>query len=164
MEYPYLDTEKREFHASETIIFTLVPIPIMNLMVIRNTKTGKPMPPETEMVYAGGKTRIEKNPFDPEYLKALNEWELEKKFAFTRYIISFGIKENPPEDVVNSYKEISEDLSATEIKYMWVCSLVDTDVFFGMLVEAILGQNTVTEKGLEEVAETFPSDGKQSAD
>lgn len=163
MEYPYIDFENRIYHVDDKQTLTLQTIPVMGLMLLRSTQTGKPTPPSIETKYGDkGTTVIEKNYYDPGYLKAVDDWEQDKQLNITKYLLWFGVKETVPEDVEQLYKDVLPDLNKGEVKYMWICSIIPIEKF-NDLTQAILGQNTVTEKGLEQVAESFPNNGESQA-
>jgi hypothetical protein len=154
-----VDYERRVFITRDGLELTLMPVSKLILERINANQEGKPQVPKIEVLIAGKHKRLEDNPNDPEYLRELNLWTREQQMKHMRYAFWAGIKENPPEEFVGPHREFFPNATDSEMKYLWVASLLGQDGDdIGILVEAILGQNIVTEQGLEKAMDSFPGE------
>ncbi len=155
-----LNAEKRQVTLNNGVVLTLRPLMPLVLERFRTNTRGRPVPPKQTVTYADGSTSTEDNPNDPEYLKAMAEWELERGMRVTNYILVEGIVENPSEEFMEQYREYFPDATAKELKYLWIASLLPDQDELTDLITAIVGQTMPTREGLEEAANTFQGDGK----
>lgn len=154
-----IDYQRRVFISRDGIELTLMPVSKLILERINAQQDGKPQIPKVEVLIAGKHKRMESNPDDPTYIAELALWNRERQMRHMRYTFWAGIKENPPDRFIEEYREFFPDATDAEFKYLWVASLLGEDGDdMGILVEAILGQNIVTEKGLEQAMDSFPSE------
>ncbi len=154
-----IDYERRVFITRDGLELTFRPVSKLILERINALQNDKPQVPKVEVLLAGKHKRLEDNPNDPEYIRALNLWTREQQMKHMRYTFWAGIEENPPDEFVRQHREFFPDATDAEMKYLWVASLLGEDGDdIGMLVEGILGQNIVTEKGLEKAMDSFPGE------
>lgn len=127
---------------------------ISALMLERLSNDGKPKIPMVEVTLMGKHKQLEANPDDPKYKALLEEWETESRSKAVRYVYVMGVKGDASEDFIAEQREFFPNATASDWKYLWVCSLVpdeDIDVF----IEAVIGQMLPTTKGMEDAAGKF---------
>jgi len=140
-------------------VLELRPISSMVVHYLNTSTKGKPEAPLQDVPTRKGKKRKEPNPDDPDYQKALTEWGTDKSFRMMKYLICKGISSDPPEDEEEALRAFFPDESADELRYIWVFEkLGDDEKASGALIDAILGQTTVTEEGLAEAEAIFPTE------
>jgi hypothetical protein len=123
--------------------------PVNKLLLERITNEGKPRIPRKEVLLLGKHREIQANANDPDYLALLAEWDAERNIKIARYLIGVGVKGQPPQEFIDEQRQIIPDATDADMKYFWVGSLLPDDDF-NALIDAIIGQNTTTAKGLEE--------------
>lgn len=153
-------------YENRTITFedgTTVKLRKLSTLVIerlRADERGKPKPPIQEVTYANNVTAQEENPNDPEYLEKVDSWRANRAFLLMRYVISEGIDGTPPESFLTNYREnYFPEATDTELKYLWIATLIPDQEEMTNLMRVIMGQTVPTPEGLAEAADTFPSDG-----
>lgn len=147
----FVDAEKGEFVTSRGNRVALSGKQITSLMLERIINEGKPKIPMAEVLILGKHKQMEARPNDPGYLALLEEWKADQNIRAMRYTFVVGTKGKPPDDFVEEQRQFFEDATDTEIKYLWVTSLIP-DIDIDKFSEAILGQTLTTTKGLEEAA------------
>ena len=157
---PKIDFERRTFTTRNGTELQLRPISSLILERLSSDKSGKPKVPRVEVTIGGSHTRLEDNPNDPEYVRALAEWNKESSMRLVKYVFVHGVANSPPDAFVEEHVEYFPDASERDIKYLWIGSLVDEyaeDI--KLLVQTITGQTSITEEGLEQAIASFPRDG-----
>ncbi len=151
-----LDTARRVWATSDGVEFALNPIRALIVERIVNDTSGKPEVPMIEVTIGGKAKRVEPNPNDEGYKAALAEWEKSKSFKLTFYLFTAGIQGSPPKGFVDEYLVYFPEADTLKLKYLWVVSQIpDGEIESAM--EAIMGQSTITQGGLKEAADNFPS-------
>lgn len=154
----HIDVQRRVFITSNGNQIQLSDKVINALTVQYIQSQGKPEIPNIEVTLLGKHKQIEPFPQHEGYQARLREWQEQSNLAMMRYLFTLGVKGEPPEDFVETQREFFPDATKTEMKYLWVTSLVPDDDL-SLFTEAIMGQNEPTEKGLEESAKSFRSKG-----
>lgn len=150
----HLDTARGMFVTSEGEELKLRPVRALMVERIVNGTAGKPKVPQVEVLIAGKHRRMEDNPADETYQAALAEWKQKKNETLMTYLLTAGISGTPPEVFVEESSLLFPDANDLEMKYLWVISRVpDNDI--EALMEAIMGQTALTQKGLEDAAANF---------
>lgn len=155
---PRVDPVRGVFLASNGNVIPLSGKEINYLILQQIQNQGKPAIPKREVTIGGKYKQVEENPQDPAYLKALEDWHSETGIRAGRYLFTVGVKGQPDAAFWEEYADFFPDATTSEKKYLWVCSLVPNDDL-PRLIEAIMGQTMPTEKGLEQSAESFRSEG-----
>lgn len=159
----FLDVARGVFVTSEGKELELRPVRAMIYERIVNSKVGEPQIPMVEVTIAGKHKRLEPNPADPDYLKAMSDWAQEKAFGLAFYLFTAGIKGQPDKAFVDEYRVYFPQANDVEMKYYWVVAQVpDGDI--EALMEAVTGQTIPTQAGLELAAETFQGESERPAD
>ncbi|MEO8608913.1 MAG: hypothetical protein ABI690_13560 [Chloroflexota bacterium] len=126
---------------------------ITALMLERVANQGKPRIPEVEVIVLG-KKRSQPNANHEGYLAQLKEWEAESRLRSLQFIYNVGVKGQPPQDFIDTYSDYFPGSTDTEMKYLWVSSLIpDDDV--EAFTEAVMAYTAPTTKGMEEAADSF---------
>lgn len=160
---PRIDYGRRVFITRSGVELQLQRVSPVILERIHGDRSGKPKVPRVEVKMAGGHTRVEDNPNDPDYAQALKEWNQDHNSRIVKYVFVHGIANETPVEFVQEHAEFFPDATASDMKYLWIGSLVDeesTDI--QKLIEAITGQNAITEEGLEQATASFPGDGERN--
>lgn len=161
---PYVDPETRKFYCSNGNVVSLSNRQVNPMIVMQLTSRGKPEVPKVEVLLLGKHKQVQENPNDPAYKAAVKAWEAESNSRVMRYIVGVGVNAGTiPDEFVAEYLEYVPDAKESEIKYAYITDLVPIDDF-GDLMEAIMGEHHTTSKGLEQVAESFRSDGERQSD
>lgn len=128
-------------------------------------KNQPPKPPMNEVKY-GDETRLEPNPADPEYQKAVQQHELDLELKLRRALLRLGVfYELTAEDTrsvaeLRQYwqEEYKEELPGTDlevfISYIAIGSVEDLDE----LVQSITRRSRPTEEAIAEAQDRFPSE------
>lgn len=162
---PRIDYARHVFIARDGTELELRPIPKLILERLYNDKTGRPKPPLVDVTIAGQFARKQANPNDPDYLKACEQWDAERNLRLTRYVLTYGIKTDAPESFAEEYREFFPHANAQELRYLWVAQLLgETNAEdWKVLTEGIISQTAVTESGVAQATEQFPSDSERLA-
>lgn len=161
---PYIDPETRKFFCSNGQVIALSNRQVNPMIIMQLTGRGKPEVPKVEVVLLGKHKQIQENPNDPAYKAALRAWETAANNRVMQYIIGVGVNAGPiPDAFVEEYLEYVPDAKESEIKYAYITDIVPVGDF-GDLMEAVMGEHHTTTKGLEQVAESFRSDGERQSD
>ena len=162
---PRIDYERKVFVTRGGVELHLQPISALILERLHSDKTGKPVVPKVTVTIAGKYERFEDNPEDPDYVAAMRQWSRDHNSNIVKYIFVHGITDSPPPEFIEEHAEYFPNATERDLKYLWVGSMVDEDSGdIPMLVEAITGQNSVTEAGLEEATASFPGDNGREGD
>jgi len=125
--------------------------PINKLMLERIVNENKPKIPRKEVLLLGKHKEMQANANDPDYLALVEEWNAELKITILRYLIVVGVKGQPPQEFIDTQRQIFPQSNDTDMKYFWVGSmLADEDI--ESFSETILGSGTATTKGVESAA------------
>lgn len=152
----YLDAERGVYVTKGGYELTLRKVPYLVLERLLNDKSGRPKPPIVEVRIAGKHMSREADPNDPDYKKALEEWETEYKFRIFRYLFSEGVECDVPAEFAKSHLEFFPNASDSFIQYLWICVLLEDDENeIAGLSDAIMGQTMATQSGLESAASRF---------
>lgn len=152
-----VDHKKRTVTVEGGVTFHLRRISTLILERLRADVHGRPTPPIQTVTYANGATAEEANPNDPDYLRAMQEWELARAYKVTRYTLTEGIVEEAPKEFSKRYRELYfPEATEDELKYLWVCSHLSDQDAAVELMKIIVGQTIPTEQGFEQAKETFP--------
>ena len=147
----HVDTERGVFITSRGDEIPLSGKKISSLILERITNEGKPKIPLQEVTLLGKHKELQANPNDPGYLELKKEWEADQNVKVMRYTFTVGAKGQPPPEFVEEQRSFFPSASESEMKYLWVASLLpDEDI--GLFTETVIGQNMTTAKGLEEAA------------
>lgn len=120
-----------------------------------------PKPPKQEVQFEKG-VRFVPNASDPEYLEALEDYQGELGERIMRLVVTLGVVcEVPAEEVAALRATMTEqgitlDPSDLYVYISRICAQSNADL--EALQQAVLGQSTVTEAGVEEAKERFPGD------
>lgn len=158
-----LDLNKRTYKTGEGYTFTLRRVRALVCERIVSDNSSKPAIPIITVKIGAKGTREEENPGDPVYLAKLRVWEQEKNFRLAKYLFTEGIKGDPDDKFVKRMKVHFPDADETAMKYLWVVDHLPDDEI-DTLMEAIMGQSEVTQKGLEQAADSFQSEGERQPD
>jgi hypothetical protein len=158
-----LDTARRVWVTSEGVEFALRPIRALIVERIVNDTHGKPEVPMIEVLIGGKNKRLEPNPGDADYQARLVEWQKAKNFNLTFYLFTAGIQGSPPKAFVEEYLAYFPEADALKLKYLWVASQMP-DAELESAMEAIMGQNETTQKGLSDAADSFRSEDQRQPD
>jgi hypothetical protein len=123
-----------------------------------SNEIGKPQPPIVDVEYLGGVTKQEPNPFDKNYQQQLVNWEAGRVVRALRIVLLEGVVDNPPPEAASKFRTLFPGVSAEDIKYLWLSTLVRPEELreLGQLINE---QSVLTEAGLRQAAATFPSNG-----
>lgn len=158
-EPPYLDPAKREFHCSNGTVWKLSSRTFNPLIVMQIQSNGRPEVPKVEVTLLGKHKQLQDNPNDPAYKTALEQWHIQANTRVMQYIFGTGINSGEiPDEFVEEYLEYVPNAKNAEIKYAYITSMTPTDDI-GALMDAIMGETEPTEKGMQQVAQSFPGDG-----
>jgi hypothetical protein len=119
---------------------------------------GKPTPEKFKEVRGVGDTVMRvPDESDPDYQAAVAEWEISKVVNFAETMILEGIKEQPPDEVIQRYWARGIR-NLDEIKYRWIAEKLwnpdaETDFY-----NTMMGLSIETEDGVAEATATFPGD------
>lgn len=156
---------KRSYTFSDGTEVEIRDVPSLALEHILNSEAGKPTVPMVEVAIARGHKRKEPNPNDPAYQGALAVWNAQKQKRTMMFLITKGVKDDPPEEFIEEYVQYLPDgASREELKYLWLADKLEDEREIARLTETLLSQTTVTEEGLEEAAAKFPRDGERRPD
>lgn len=163
---PRVDFERRIFVARDGTEVRLKPISRLILERLFNDASGKPTVPKVEVEIAGQHKRHEDNPEDPDYKKALANWEGQRNLRLTRYFLTHGVADNAPEEFVEEYREFFPDANDNEMRYLWMVDLLGEEhqEDWELITQAITGQTAPTAKGIEQAEAAFPGDGQRDTD
>lgn len=169
MTRPYKDQTmtqpKRTFTFTDGTEVEIQDVPSLVLEHILNSEAGKPPVPIVEVTMARGHKRKQPNPQDPDYIAAVNAWNGQKQKRLLMYLVTKGVKDEPPPEFVEEYEQYLPDgASLEELKYLWLAEKLDGEDEIGRFTEALMSQTAVTKEGLEEAAAIFPGDGERGAD
>lgn len=165
MTRPYKDQTmtQRTYAFRDGTEVELQPVPSMVLEHIVNSEAGKPPVPVVEVTLARGHKRKQENPNDPDYIQAVRLWEAQKQKRLLMYLLTKGVKNEPPPEFVDEYRVyLPEGTGIDELKYLWLAEKIDTEEI-GELTELIMSQTVVTSEGLDEAAAKFPSDSERQS-
>lgn len=147
----HLDVQRGVFVTSRGTDIELSGKRISALMLERLINGGKPSIPMKEVTILGKHKQMEANPNDPGYLALKKEWEDNQRISTLIYVFTIGVKGKPDDEFIADQRPFFPDMNDTEMKYLWVCSLVpDEDI--DKLADAIIGQSLPTQKGLDSAA------------
>lgn len=131
---------------------------------------GKPKPPLIELNHGKNRKSMVDDLSAPNYLLAMQQHDSEVGSMITEWIFYVGVETDPPENVLETnllfakIVESPEDANGNTLgpklpqvtyKYLWVNSLIDA-FDFQFLIEAIVGQQALTQGGLVAAADDFP--------
>lgn len=161
---PRVDPETGCLHLSNGKVLKTKQIPNLRLMRVYNDRAGEPpapTPPFKPMVYAGGITRDEPDPSDPDYLTAHAIWEeehaqwnIQKQQRLVMFVLLSGIDEPVPEGFAEEAEIFTPYQTTATIKYDYYTTLIPNEDL-EWAVEALVGRTLATEDGIEE-ANRFP--------
>lgn len=156
-----INLDERTYTTRMGVVLALQPISPIIVMRLRSDKWGMPQPP-VEEVAVGPKQKLVKqaNKEDPDYKERLRQWEIDQNEKILIYAWSQGIKTNPPKKDLDLMIELFPGASENQLKYLWVSSVLGDDDDIAELTEAIISQSVVTEQGIRDAEETFPSNGQ----
>lgn len=155
-----VNTVTRTWTSKNGTVFHLKPISYAALYNLMDDQTGKPKIPTRVVQYGGDTFAEEPNPDDPVYKQELADWERRSRYRAMTYAFSQGTSIDVPPDFVEAQKEFFPDAKPSEIRYLYITSLIEPDEI-GELVDAITGQTGPTEEGIAEAVARFPSQGKR---
>lgn len=162
MAEAFVDYEKRQFVTRDGVALDMQPVSKMIIERMYSDQSKKPKPPVVEVVLGGTYTSKQTNPDDPDYQKALANWQSEKNMRVLKYGLVHGIKNSPPAPFIEEYAEYFPDATEPDMKYLWVVSMLGPDgEDIPLITEAITGQTMPTEKGIEDSVDSFPSNGQE---
>ncbi|MDX2138334.1 MAG: hypothetical protein SF123_09595 [Chloroflexota bacterium] len=129
---------------------------------VRANEDGKPKPPIRDVTLAGGKLSQEANPYDPEYIEALQAWELARNLRFLVYLISKGVNWKLY-SIDGAWRQensfyFSETTTEDEWRYLYIASKFEDPDDFNAFVALLSGSTSPTPEGIAEAKETFQSD------
>lgn len=152
-------SRKREYTTSEGTVLEFSPVSSWTINHINmKWERCKPIPP-TITTYLNDNPQMayqEYNENDAKYKQALSIWNGEKASEMNEVMVRLGIRSEPPAEFVEKYSEMFPDIEPQNIKVHWVYSLLNEEEIT-QFFEVVMGQTTVTEKGLEQAKATFPS-------
>lgn len=127
---------------------------INSLVLERITNDGKPRIPMVEVTLMGKHKQLEAHPNNEGYQALLAEWEEGRRVLVLRYLFLMGVSGEPDQAFIDDQRPFFPNATEADLKYLWVASLIpddDIDTF----MEAVMGQVMPTQKGLEQVADSF---------
>lgn len=155
----YLDPKTRRFHCSNGHVWKLSHKTVDPLFIAHLMQRNKPEVPKQVVVLLGKHQQLQENPKDPDYLKALENWQAQTNQVVMRYIFVTGLEVGDiPDAFVEERLEYLPNASSSELAYAYVLSKTPPDDF-DQIMEAILGEHDVTQGGLEQAAASFPGEG-----
>lgn len=158
-DLPYLDPARREFHCSNGRVWKLSAREVNPFVLMQLQTRGKPEVPKVEVTLLGKYKQVQENPNDPAYKAALETWKAESGNRVLQYIFCVGLNTGDiPTDFVEEHLEFMPDAKANEVKYAYIVSETpqgDID----QLIDAIMGEHEPTERGMQQVADSFRGDG-----
>ena len=122
----------------------------------------KPEMPIIILDHGKGRTSERGDPNDAAYLVELAEWNTVVYRELNMWLFANGIEiDLPKKPEVGSLYAASLKLEASDVsddikKYLYIISLINTEEF-SFLGEVIIGNKSVTQAGLQQAAEDFPS-------
>lgn len=158
------DYRRRTYTTSGGVVLQLRPISALSIDAIRNDMTNRPEPPTIEIAMGEGLTRPALNPDDPDYKRALTEWQNDKNMRGMEYIWTSGIETQPDDETLNRLVKFFPHADPIDLQFMWLCELMPSQAEVNMITEVILSQTMTTETGIAESEAIFPGDGQRSAD
>lgn len=154
----------RTYEFSDGTVVEIADVPSLVLEHILNSEAGKPPVPVVEVNIRGHK-RKQANPDDPAYQEALAAWRAQKQKRLLLFLVTKGVKDDPPEEFVDEYAQFLPDgATVEELKYLWLSAKLNTEDDIAQFTEALMSQTAITEAGLQEAAEKFPGDGERVTD
>lgn len=164
-----IDYENHQLVCGDGTRLTLLPIAKLILERLYNDQSGKPKVPIIEVTIAGQYKKNESNPEDPDYKKALDQWQSEKNIGLARYLVTHGIAESAPEEFADEYRSYAPGMADHDLKYLWVLTKFGPDDAsqtegVKVLSEAITGQTVPTKEGIAKAEATFPGNGSGQSD
>lgn len=147
----HVDPARGVFITSKGNEIELSDKPVHALIVQRIGQAGKPKIPMVEVTLMGKHKQLEAHPQDPGYLALLAEWKEEAEIRASTYMFDVGVKGQPPQEFVDEHAPIFPGATQSEMKYLWVCSLLPYEDITAFS-EALISRAAPTTKGLEEVA------------
>jgi hypothetical protein len=149
---PRLDRERKVFITSDRVEVPLTGARINPLIIQMIQNQGRPEIPKVEVMLAGKHRQLEDNPTDENYLKAVADWKERSSINTGKYLFNIGIKGQPLEGWLAENAEYIEEATASDLKYMWVASLVTDGDDLTELINVIMGYALPTVKGMSEAA------------
>jgi hypothetical protein len=146
-------------------VLPLRPIPAMVIRQLGNAQDEKPVPPVVEVTIGGGKTAKkikEVNENDPDYLAALQNWDVIRNERIVTYIITRGVCLEPSKADIERLRMFAPGLSDVQLKFTWILELLEDDKEIAALTSKIMGQTAITEQGLRDAEATFPGDNESA--
>lgn len=161
-----LDPKSRVVTLEKGQKLTLRPISILLLARLQNEiEEAKPTIPVVEATVGGDTPHKEENPDDPTYRQAVRDWHINQSQRLMFYAFTAGIEDPVPPDDYAQIREYFPQATELEIKYYWIVGLLgDGEAVWAELVNLIMGQNQITQKGLEQSNDSFRSDGEPDPD
>lgn len=163
-----IDYENRTFTCGESgVVFHLRKVSGMAMTkLLADVERRRPKVPMIEVELGGsGQTHLEQNPYDPDYVKATDEYEIDQGQVLLQYQFVMGISDDPPEDVKARLLNLWPSWSQADIKYMWISeSLGDEGDDVTGLIVAIMSQSMVTAEGLAQSEAAFRNNGQREPD
>ena len=155
---------ERTYQFSDGTVVEMAEVPSLVIEHILNSEAGKPPVPVVEVDIRGHK-RKQANPDGPAYEAAVAAWQGQKQKRLLLFLITKGVKDDPPDEFVEEYAQYLPDgASIEELKYLWLADKLDDIDEIGRFTDALMGQTAVTQEGLDEAAAKFSSDGGRNAD
>lgn len=156
---------KPTFITATGSILTLRPVSAVLIRSLQTYSQGMPQPPviEVELGKERRKTK-QANPDDPDYIKALAQWQEAKNERFLIYMFERGVENDPTPEDADRIREFALGASTTYVKYIWILEQLGSDDGVGELATAIAGQTVATPKGVAEAEATFRSEDKPDTD
>ncbi len=105
----------------------------------------------------------EAHPNDPIYKEALEQWERNSGVLMMQFMVNVGVAKDAPvedSDYLEAIAPYFEEMTPQVRKYFWVLSLLSGDAEAAALLEAIGGNAMPTQKGMDDAADSFRSNGE----
>ena len=121
----------------------------------------RPTPPMVEVVYETG-ARREANRADPDYLEALDEYQMALGEKMIRVVVRRGVEVDIDQEAVDQLRADLADLglpAEADDKYLYIVHICcETDQDLKALQDAVLRRSQPTEEATAEAIERFPAE------
>lgn len=159
---PQFDPVARTWTSKRGTTFKLLSVSLHAAKRIAEDPKTKPQIPTVYVAYGvppDVKIGEESNPNDPRYLDEMARWQADSQYKMMVYIFGTGIDLKVPPDYVDAQKEFFPNATNTEIKYLYITSLIEADEYLP-LMNTITGEKSPTPEGVEAAQAEFRNTGQ----